>query len=361
MGYFKNINLLNFRNFENFSLELSNECNVLYGNNGSGKTNILEAISLFSKGRGIRKDKIANIIKKNHEKFLIKADFEHNKVIYNLLSETEKTKERSKKIISVNKDKSKEGLNSFYQLISFLYFLPETERLFVSSPTNRRNFLDQLIFTYKNTYNIIINNYIKSLQERSRILLNNNYDESWITELEKNISKYGIKIYFLREKQKNIILENLNYFLNSFNLSFKINIELSDTFYRKELDQVYYENQLKNNRKIDAIVGGSQIGPHRSDYIFFVNDNFYVSQLSTGQQKTLILLIYLSQCKYLAEFNNINPILLLDEVCSHLDEINRKILLTLIESFNLQIFMTGTNKNLFSFLSTNTNFCNITK
>ena len=64
MGYFKNINLVNFRNFDNYSLDFSSNCNVLYGKNGSGKTNILESISLFSKGRGIRKDKISNIIKK---------------------------------------------------------------------------------------------------------------------------------------------------------------------------------------------------------------------------------------------------------------------------------------------------------
>ena len=86
-----------------------------------------------------------------------------------------------------------------------------------------------------------------------------------------------------------------------------------------------------------------------------------VSQLSTGQQKTLVLLIYLSQCKYLVEEVKVSPILLLDEICSHLDEINRKILLELVETFKLQVFVTGTTKNLFSFLSTNTNFCNITK
>ena len=94
--------------------------------------------------------------------------------------------------------------------------------------------------------------------------------------------------------------------------------------------------------------------------MFCVNDNSFVSQLSTGQQKTIILLMYLSQCKYLSEVKSKQPILLLDEVCSHLDDVNRSILLTLIETFKLQIFMTGTSENLFSFLSTNTNFCNIT-
>ena len=69
--------------------------------------------------------------------------------------------------------------------------------------------------------------------------------------------------------------------------------------------------------------------------------------------------MYLSQCKYLFEVKGKKPILLLDEVCSHLDEVNRNILLTLVECFNFQIFMTGTSEDLFSFLSTNTNFYNI--
>ena len=64
MGYFNSIDLINFRNFENYSISFSKNCNVFYGKNGSGKTNILEGISLLSKGRGLRKDKFANIIKK---------------------------------------------------------------------------------------------------------------------------------------------------------------------------------------------------------------------------------------------------------------------------------------------------------
>jgi DNA replication and repair protein RecF len=133
-----------------------------------------------------------------------------------------------------------------------------------------------------------------------------------------------------------------------------------DKFYNSNSQNEDYVDALKKNRKIDTLVGGCAIGPHKSDYMFNVNDNSLVSQLSTGQQKTIILLMYLSQCKYLSEVNFKQPILLLDEVCSHLDEINRHVLLTLIETFKLQIFMTGTSENLFSFLSTNANFCNIT-
>ena len=361
MGNFNNIKLVNFRNFENYSMSFSNNCNVLFGKNGSGKTNLLEGISLFSKGRGLRKDKISNIIKKNYDKFSITSHFEHKKIIYNLISETQKINNNVKKILLIDNDKTTQTLNSFYELVPFLVFLPETERLFLFSPSNRRNFIDQLIFTYNHNYNKLINSYNKYLQERSKVLSNNIVDESWLNELEKNISKCGIEIYSLRQKQVSILQENLNIYLDSFNLPFKTSVTLIDQFSQNATNQEFYEKELKNNRKIDSLIGGCKIGPHKSDYLFFVNDNFLASQLSTGQQKTLILLIFLSHCKYLIKIKNKAPILLLDEVCSHLDEVNRNILLTLVESFQLQVFMTGTTKDLFSFLSTNTNFCNIKK
>jgi DNA replication and repair protein RecF len=360
LGYFNSIDLINFRNFEDYSISFSKNCNVFYGKNGSGKTNILEGISLLSKGRGIRKDKFVNIIKKNCDKFIIKSDFKSEEIIYNLNAETEKINNRFKKKISVNNDKSSDSLELIYNKTPFLYFLPETERLFQSSPSIRRNLLDQFIYTSHNKYNKLVNRYNKFIQERSKVLINKNNDESWLNQLENSISLDALKIYSLRESQLNVLINNLNIYLRDFDLPFKIHTKLIDKFYTSNLKNEDYKEILKNNRKIDSLVGGCAIGPHKSDYIFFVNDSSFVSQLSNGQQKTIILLIYLSQCKYLSEVKFKQPILLLDEVCSHLDDINRNVLLTLIETFKLQIFMTGTSENLFSFLSTNANFCNIT-
>ena len=359
MGYFNSIDLINFRNFTDYSINFSKYVNVFYGKNGSGKTNILEGISLLSKGRGLRKDKFTNIIKKNCEKFIIKSDFRSEDIIYNLVAETENINSRIKKTLTVNNDKSSESLELIYNKTPFLYFLPETERLFLASPSIRRNLIEQFIYTSHNNYNKLVNRYNKLIQERSKILTNNN-DETWLNQLEKSISADALQIYSLRESQLNILINNLNIYLRSFDLPFKIDTKLNDKFYTSDLKDEGYEDMLKKNRKIDTLVGGCAIGPHKSDYMFSVNDNSFVSQLSTGQQKTIILLIYLSQCKYLSEVKLKKPILLLDEVCSHLDDVNRNVLLTLIETFKLQIFMTGTSKNLFSFLSTNTHFCNIT-
>ena len=360
MGYYKNINLLNFRNFDNLSLVFSKNCNVIYGKNGVGKTNILEALSLFSKGRGLRNDKFQYLIKKDCNNLVIKSDFVNNNISYGLNVETFKTINRIKKVFSINDDKSNDISNNFLNSSPFLFFLPETERIFLSSPSKRRNFIDRFIFTYEFQYNKLVNEYNKNIIERSKLLQNTNYDEVWINKIEEKISFLGLKIYKTREKQINSLILNLNFYLKTYNLPYLIKVQLLDNFFHPNLKTENYVSELRNSREYDRIIGGSKIGPHKSDYFFNTNSDFAVSQLSTGQQKTIILLIFLSQCKYLIEVYNSKPILLLDEICSHIDEMNRSILLKLIESFDLQIFMTGTTKNLFSFLSTNTNFCNIT-
>ena len=360
MGYFKNISLTNFRNFNSFKLEFSKNCNIFYGKNGSGKTNILEAISLLTKGRGFKKDKLSYIIKNNCNKFLIKSDFHNKNIVYSLVSESYEINNRILKKLSINDDQSKSTLNHLYKLTPFLVFVPETERLFISSPANRRSFLDRFIFNYTDNYNTLINQYNKSILERSKLLSKGNHDNDWLDQIEKNISKFGLQIYLLREKQVNSIIGYTNIFLNDFKLPFIIKAKLSDKYFNPSFDEDYFIKQLRINREFDSILGGCKIGPHKSDYLFYVNNENLVSQLSTGQQKTIILLMFLSQCKYLIDNYDRKPILLLDEVFSHLDEINRSILLTLVESFDLQVFMTGTTRNLFSFLSTNTNFCNIT-
>ena len=360
MGYFTNINITNFRNFNSLDLDFSNNTNVFYGKNGAGKTNILEAISLFSKGRGLRKDKLIDIIKKHQDRYLIKSQFCNNNIFYDLVSETNESNGKIIKSLSVNDDKNKEALESIFTTNPFLIFLPETERIFLSSPSSRRNFIDRLIFTHNYNYNKLVNQYNKNILERSKLLNNDFFDLDWLQKIENNISTYGLQIYQLRKEQTDVLIKYLNNFFVEFNIPFNITLEFYDKYYNHKIDDDFFKNHLKENRKIDTLIGGSKIGPHKTDFLFYINNEYLISQLSTGQQKTIILLIFLSQSKYLTKVHNKKPILLLDEVCSHLDEQNRDILLTLIESFDLQTFMTGTSKDLFSFLSTNTNFCNIT-
>ena len=144
-------------------------------NNGCGKTNILEGISLIAKGRGIRNSSISNLIKKKEHNFLIKNNLEIKNNNFDIEIFTENKNDKFKKIIKINDDSSKESIDFLNQSISYLIFLPEMERLFQASPSYRRNFIDRLIFSSRNDYNRLINKYKKSLLERIKILQSNNY------------------------------------------------------------------------------------------------------------------------------------------------------------------------------------------
>lgn len=367
MNYFKSLELENFRNFLNFKTDFTSGCNVLYGDNGTGKTNILESISLFERGKGFRKENLNNLInfKSNIKNFKVESSFKKKNDEISIKVFNQNNNKNSVKKILVNESSSKESVNYLDELFSLIYFLPEMERLFVKSPSIRRNFLDSLILSIDKNYNKIITNYKKLIFERNKILKKYNYDPDWVTNIEKNIVDLGIKIYRQRLNQISLINTNLIKLENLKKSFYKINFSLYDELLLSQNGEFKvlheeYLNKLKHSRSIDAIIGGCKFGPHKSDIIGYkIDDNFNINQLSTGQQKTVVLLIIIAQCKFMINELNKNPIIIFDEVCSHLDTHNRILLLDLIELLKVQIFMSGTEKNFFSFLSTNTTYCNI--
>ena len=360
MANIKTIELSNFRNFNSFKISFDNKLNILFGNNGCGKTNILEGISLIAKGRGIRNSSISDLIMNGEDNFLIKNKLEINNNNYDIQILTEKKNDKFKKIIKINDDVSKDSLDFLYKSISYLIFLPEMERLFQSSPSYRRNFLDRLIYSSRNDYNKLINKYKKTLIERMKILQVKNTDNYWLNRIEKEISLLGLEIYNLRISQIKFLNRELHNLKKNHNFQFDVELIIKDDFFDKGINYEKYLSILQNSRVLDSQYGGTKIGPHRSDIASIINNNFDGSILSTGQQKTVVLMILLAQCNFLVNNKKINPIFLFDEIGSHLDEQNRKILLEMINRFDTQFFLTGTDKNLFSFVSTNTQFYNIT-
>ena len=363
MNFFEKIKLENFRNFKEFTINFNNKCNVIIGPNGSGKTNILESISLFEKGRGFRKDHLKNMVNNNNQNnmFIINSNFIAKENNLDLILSCTLNEDKLKKKILINGSDSKESLKYFEKLYSIIWFLPEMERLFLGSPSLRRNFLDRLIYGVDKNYLTLLNNYKKKILERNKILKQINYDLNWIFQIENKIADYGIKIYLTRVKHIEILnreikkLKKINKNTNIFELSiidnFFLNQNINDDFKSE------YLLKLKSTRDYDAMVGGSKIGPHKSDInAFHFEKKLNLFLCSTGQQKAVVLLIIIAQSKHLMNSLNRQPIVLLDEVCSHLDHHNREILLELINDLNVQTFITGTEKNFFSFLSTKADY-----
>ena len=350
MSYFQHLKLENYRNFNNFEISFVSGCNILIGKNGSGKSNILESLSLFEKGKGFRNDNIKNFINyiSNRKYFKITSIFFDKKIEINLSLFNQINKNGSIKKLLINNSSSSDSIRYF-------------------SPSVRRNFLDRLIYTSDKNYKNLINNYKKNIFERQKILKNSSYDLDWIKNLEKKIADLGIQIYQKRFKHISIINSNIGDLDTYKNFSYKILLSISDDLVKNEKEDIIniyepYLRKLEDSRGLDGIVGGCKIGPHKSDIVGYnIENNLNINQFSTGQQKTVILLIILAQCNFLIKEIKIKPIILFDEVCSHLDIDNRELLLHLIEILNVQTFITGTEKKFFSFLSTKATYYNINK
>ena len=181
MNFFQNIKLENYRNFNHFEIDFTSGCNILFGKNGSGKTNILESISLFEKGRGLRKDNINNLInyKNDRKNFNITSIFLHDKKEINLRLFSNIKTVKSQKKLFINNNSSSESIKYFENLFSLIYFLPEMERLFLNSPSARRDFFDRLIYSTDKNYSKLINSYKKNIFERHRILTDYSSDCEW--------------------------------------------------------------------------------------------------------------------------------------------------------------------------------------
>jgi len=367
LSYLSLIRYENYKNLEDQEIKFSNRPNIFIGPNGSGKTNVLESVSLFLPGKGFKKQSLENITKFNSiSPWAIFGKFKKENLFVDILT-TYKKKENNniKKESFINGEKQKKFLNSNI-IPPILWFIPEMERLFSGPPSLRRNFIDRIVYSFDSSFLNLVKNYLKLLKERKNIIEGKISDENWLNQVEEKIAKFGIEIIYKRNETINLINKNfLKISLLKKNLNFcKISFteEFSNDIIRTENNFAFekYLKELKNSRKYDMIVGGCKIGPHKSDIeVIYSKNNLKASFCSTGEQKKIILSIILCQSYCLKSKFKIKPIVLLDEICSHLDNSARSILLDLTDWLNIQVLMTGTQKNFFSFLSKESDFFTI--
>jgi DNA replication and repair protein RecF len=340
----KNIQLINFRNYKNQSVDLDNGINVLVGKNAQGKTNLVEAIYFSCIGKSPRTKKENDLINFDNESAKIKITLEKKEGIKTIEVFLNKKSKKTIKINGVNILKIADLIGT----LNCVFFSPDELKLIKDTPQDRRRFMDIDLSQLSKNYFYLINKYNKILAQRNRLLK----DTREFGTLKQTISIWDAQ---LAEVGSKIIIRRIR-FLNALKVhAEKVHLELTDS---KEVLKIGYEGYSgktekelaekllkKYNETIvkDFKLGFTSIGPHRDDIKIMANDIDLKTYGSQGQQRTAALSLKLAELEIFANERGEYPILLLDDVLSELDESRKNKLLQ--KTKNIQTIITTTSFN----------------
>ena len=347
----KKIQAENFRNLENIKIEFSDGINIIYGNNAQGKTNIIEAIYVFSFGKSFRATKEIELLKFDKDYFLSKID------IIKKDRDTEMSfgfdKITNKKMIKINGVIQKK-VSDIIGKLNIVVFKPEDIKIVTDSPTIRRKYIDFVISSISKSYLDNITKYKKVLEERNNLLKEIKIrfkgnkklletDQNLLDVYDKILSKLNIDIY----NERNKIINKLNTYIYDIHLKLTENYTKSENLHIKYVSNVAEDiekmyNNLSKSRLNDISKGYTSLGIHRDDYIISINSLDVSIYGSQGQKKSSIISLKLSELKVIEEVIGEKPVLLLDDYMSELDEKRRLKFLDIIE--DIQIIITTTHK-----------------
>ena len=347
----KRLKVENFRNLEKLDIKFSDGVNIIYGNNAQGKTNIIEAIYIFSFGKSFRANRDIELLKFDKEYFL--SNIEIMKKDRDLEMDFGFDKLSNKKMIKVNGVIQKK-ISDIIGKLNVVVFKPEDIKIVTDAPSVRRKYIDYLISSISKGYLENITKYKKVLEERNNLLkeikvkLKGNRvlekgDEDFLDVYDKLLSKLNCEIYNERKR----VIEKLNNYIYGIHLKLTENYINNEKLHIKYVSNVEEDiqkmyNDLIKSRLNDINKGYTSFGIHRDDYIISINSLDVSIYGSQGQKKSSIISLKLSELKVIEEVIGEKPVLLLDDYMSELDERRRLKFLDIIE--DIQIIITTTHK-----------------
>lgn len=333
------ISLSNYRNFANFTAEFNSDLVLITGNNGSGKTNILEAISYLSPGRGIRGAKQEELCRDN--KYNPEFDIDLQSKLGTAKVSYKYNPQNRKKSIEYNG--SKISNNDLYGLANIVWLTPQMNGIFVGSRSNRLRFFDRMVFSFFANHATNINKLEHFHKERLAHLTNNvgRFDESWLTILEKQITQQAQIIQQARNDTIKWMQQSINKLETEFPAAL---LSLAELFDPNQDFTEQYLFGLKESRKKDAYSGRTNFGIHKVDFcVIHQGNGNNVSICSTGEQKAMIISIFLAQIEAIITKNSATPIMLMDELFVHLDDLRKQYLSSYVINRGAQVFITATD------------------
>lgn len=339
------LKLYNFRNHKVIKIEeISTNPVVITGANGIGKTNILEALSLITASKGLRGAKISELNNQANPEHIwsitagIRTIYGPKEVV--TMRNIRPNAKTDSRIVQIDGQPLKKK-SELSEIINVIWLTPPMQQLFIGSSSDRRSFFDQVVSNFFPNHSTHLNKYEQSTRERLKLLKSNNNDNCWLSALEHNMYNEACFISDARMQTLGFLSKSINTNETAFP---KAIIGLVN-----EPIPADYLNRLKINRALDTASGRTNLGPHLFDLeVIFKDKNMPAKLCSTGEQKALLLNIILAQAHALVDRFKVIPILLFDEIISHLDANNRSLLFAEIFKLGAQSWLSGIDPKSFS-------------
>lgn len=336
------LTLSHFRSHLRAELHLDGRPVAIHGNNGAGKTNILEAVSLFSPGRGLRRASAADMVRRPEALgWKLKAVLQAPDQAYEVETWSEEGAARQVRI-----DNKASNQIALGQICRVVWLVPVMDRLWVEAAEGRRRFLDRIALSFEPSHAEATLAYEKAMRERNKLLKEQIGDGAWYRVVEARMAEAGHRIHVVRQSAVQRLTEAQKGAETAFPTA---ELELVQSEGEMPAAEADFVTALAEGRMRDMAAGRTLVGPHRSDLIgTYAHKGIAAKDCSTGEQKALLVSLVLANARALAASTGAPPILLLDEVAAHLDAGRRGALYDEICALGAQAWMTGTGPELFA-------------
>ena len=361
--------LQDFRSYPTLDLHLAGRMIAFTGENGAGKTNLLEAISLFSSGRGLRRADLTDMVREHGTgAFAVAAEvsgpFDTVKLGTGLEPPGADGYGPRKYRINGEPASSAAAFNDYLRLV---WLTPAFDGLFTGSAGDRRRFLDRLVLAIDPSHGSRVSALERALRSRNRILEDKSSDSNWLSAVEREVAETGVAVAAARRETVGQLAGLIAKERDDTSPFPWADIQWEGTIEAALADQAAVDVEdlcrklLHTNRARDRAAGRATIGPQTSDLIVRHGPKDVVAErASTGEQKALLIGIIIAHARLVAATSGMAPIVLLDEVAAHLDPRRRVALFNTLYALGAQVFMTGADRALFSDLPTGAELFHVT-
>jgi DNA replication and repair protein RecF len=359
------LQLNGFRNYSSLNITTDRCPIVLVGSNGAGKTNIMEALSLLAPGRGLRRAKAQNwpYAPLSHsspvqntmdaktsplEAWSVSAtvNTEDGPVCAGTGTKIQDDGEAGRRIIKLNGEMSSQAELAESFAVSWL--TPEMDDVLAKEPSERRRFLDQLVMAFDSAHAGRLQRFKKLYRQRSRLLDEGRNDDAWLSALEAQMAESGVAIIAARQSLVYALDEEAALPQPAFP-SARLHLEGIAEEWLKTMPAIDAEDRLASAARQARLNGQSALpGPTGSLLVVRHSETGQSAEMSsTGEQKALVISVVLAHARLQAKRLRRSPLLLLDDVVSHLDRDKRRALFALTSSLGGQVWFSGTDRSLF--------------